>query len=318
MTDIIEKVIILGSGPAGYSAGIYAARAGLNPLIIAGPMPGGQLTNTLDVDNWPGDASDLLGPDLMERMKEHCVKLGVRIVSDYISEVDFSSSPLKLNASEQVFNAHSVILATGASPRMLNLLGEEGYIGRGLSSCATCDGFFFKQQNVLVVGGGNVAVEDALFLSNVAKKVTMIHRRDKLRAEKLLQDNLFKAVDAGKIEIIWDSELVAYEGNDAGISGAVIQAKDSRRKTLEVAGIFIAIGHNPNSDFLQKQVVLDNGYVKLQNNLGPNFTATSVAGVFAAGDIADHHYRQAITSAGMGAMAALDANSFLQGLGIYD
>ncbi len=313
----VEEVIIIGSGPAGYTAGIYAARAGLNPLMIAGPLVGGQLTNTTEVDNWPGDPSGLMGPDLMERMKKHCENLGVRMLGQTITKVDFSAAAtnsLKLHGDKDEFVSKTVILATGASPLMLDLPDEQQYMGRGLSSCATCDGFFFKNQEVAVVGGGNVAVEDALFLSKVASKVFLIHRRDKLRAEKLLQDKLFKAVDAGKIELIWDSQLTAYKGDDAGINGAVIRHNNGTESTLAVAGVFIAIGHSPNSAFLGDEVELDNGYVKLHNHLGANFTATSVPGVFAAGDITDHHYRQAITSAGMGCMAALDANQFLQGL----
>lgn len=319
----VEEIIIVGSGPAGYTAGIYAARAGLNPLIIAGPLPGGQLTNTTEIENWPGDPEQLMGPALMERMKQHCSNLGVRLVSQSVQAVNFSKHPFTLQSDKEEFLAKSVILATGASPLMLDLADEQSYMGRGLSSCATCDGFFFKNQEVAVVGGGNVAVEDALFLSNLASKVFLIHRRDQLRAEKILQDKLFKAVDAGKVEIIWDSQMISYVGNETGITGATIQQNThsshksnnkSEERKLDVAGIFIAIGHTPNSEFLGKEVEFSNGYVKLNNQLGANFTATSVAGVFAAGDIADHHYRQAITSAGMGCMAALDANNFLQGL----
>lgn len=314
----MEEIIIIGSGPAGYTAGIYAARAGLNPLIIAGPLPGGQLTNTTEVENWPGDPMQLMGPDLMERMRQHCSNLGVRLINQSIQEVSFSitapDNHLKLQSDQEEFATKTVILATGASPLMLGLADEQKYMGRGLSSCATCDGFFFKNQEVAVVGGGNVAVEDALFLSKIASKVFLVHRRSQLRAEKILQDKLFKAVAAGKIELLWDSQLVAYKGDDMGINGAIIRNKNNEENILDVSGIFIAIGHTPNSDFLGEEVELSNGYVKLNNQLGANFTATSAAGVFAAGDIADHHYRQAITSAGMGCMAALDANNFLQGL----
>ncbi len=310
----VEDIIIVGSGPAGYTAGIYAARAGLNPLIIAGPLPGGQLTNTTEIENWPGDANQLMGPQLMERMKEHCSSLGVRLISQSIKDVDFSGTPFRLIGDEQEFTAKAVILATGASPQMLGLAGEDKYLGRGLSSCATCDGFFFKNQQVAVVGGGNVAVEDALFLAKMTSKVFLVHRRDALRAEKILQDKLFKAVEAGKVEILWDTQMTAYKGDDMGVNGAVIRHKNGEESELDVAGVFIAIGHLPNSEFLADKLELTNGYVKLHNHLGANFTATSVAGVFAAGDIADHHYRQAITSAGMGCMAALDANNFLQGV----
>ena len=308
----MEDLIIIGSGPAGYTAGIYGARAGLKPKIIAGPLPGGQLINTTEVENWPGDGDQLMGPALMERMKEHCVKLGVELITDSISKVDFSASPLKLTGAEGEYQSKSIILASGASPKMLGLAGEDDYLGKGVSSCATCDGFFFKDQEVLVVGGGNVAAEDALFLSRICKKVTLVHRRDQLRAEKILQDKLFAAAKDGNVELVWDSQLVAYKGDVQGINGAVIKDKSGKETNLDLAGIFIAIGHTPNSEFLTGQIEMNDGYVALKNNLGPNFTATSVPGVFAAGDIADHHYRQAITSAGMGCMAALDANSFLQ------
>ena len=310
----MEEVIIVGSGPAGYSAGIYAARAGLNPLIVSGPLPGGQLINTLEVENWPGGGSGLLGPDLMERMKKHCLDLEVRIETDSIQGVNFDSQPFKLDGENNTYMAKSVILATGASPRMLGLVDEDKYMGRGLSSCATCDGFFFKNQEVLVVGGGNVAAEDSLFLAKIAQKVHLIHRRDELRAEKMLRDRLFSLAEEGKINIIWDTQLIAYKGDDSGISGATLRHKDGEVKDIKAKGIFIAIGHDPNTGFLGDALRMTNGYINLKNNLGPNFTLTSVPGVFAAGDIADYHYRQAITSAGMGAMAALDANMFLQGI----
>ena len=314
----MEDLIIVGSGPAGYTAGIYGARSGFNPVIITGIAPGGQLTTTTEVDNWPGDSNNLMGPELMERMKIHCEKLGCRIVSDSITKVSFTdsqstpSSPLKLYGSSDEYSAKAIILATGASPRMLGLENEGQYMGRGLSTCATCDGFFFKGKELAVIGGGNTAVEEAIFLSNIASKVTLIHRRDELRADKVLQDKLFKLEKEGKIAVLWNKDLIAYEGDDKGISGAVLRGTDDgKESTIKVAGIFVAIGHIPNSDFLGDALELNDGYVKIHGVLGPGFTATSVAGVFAGGDIADYYYRQAITSAGMGCMAALDARHFL-------
>ena len=314
----MEDLIIVGSGPAGYTAGIYGARSGFNPVIITGIAPGGQLTTTTEVDNWPGDSNNLMGPELMERMKVHCEKLGCRIISDSITKVSFTdsqsttSSPLKLYGSNDEYSAKAIILATGASPRMLGLENESQYMGRGLSTCATCDGFFFKGKELAVIGGGNTAVEEAIFLSNIASKVTLIHRRDELRADKVLQDKLFKLEKEGKIAVLWNKDLIAYAGDDKGISGAVLRGTvDGEESTIEVAGIFVAIGHIPNSDFLGDALELNDGYVKIHGVLGPGFTATSVAGVFAGGDIADYYYRQAITSAGMGCMAALDARHFL-------
>ena len=314
----MEDLIIVGSGPAGYTAGIYGARSGFNPVIITGIAPGGQLTTTTEVDNWPGDSNNLMGPELMERMKVHCEKLGCRIVSDSITKVSFAdsqstpSSPLKLYGSNDEYSSKAIILATGASPRMLGLENESQYMGRGLSTCATCDGFFFKGKELAVIGGGNTAVEEAIFLSNIASKVTLIHRRDELRADKVLQDKLFKLEKEGKIAVLWNKDLIAYAGDDKGISGAVLRGTvDGEESTIEVAGIFVAIGHIPNSDFLGDALELNDGYVKIHGVLGPGFTATSVAGVFAGGDIADYYYRQAITSAGMGCMAALDARHFL-------
>ena len=329
----MEDLIIVGSGPAGYTAGIYGARSGFNPVIITGIAPGGQLTTTTEVDNWPGDSNNLMGPELMERMKVHCEKLGCRIVSDSITKVSFAdspdspnssnspnsqpsqsapSTPLKLYGSSNEYSAKAIILATGASPRMLGLENESQYMGRGLSTCATCDGFFFKGKELAVIGGGNTAVEEAIFLSNIASKVTLIHRRDELRADKVLQDKLFKLEKEGKIAVLWNKDLIAYEGDDKGISGAVLRGTiDGEESTIKVAGIFVAIGHIPNSDFLGDALELNDGYVKIHGVMGPGFTATSVAGVFAGGDIADYYYRQAITSAGMGCMAALDARHFL-------
>lgn len=308
----MEDLIIIGSGPAGYTAAIYGARAGFNPVIISGLLPGGQLTNTTEVDNWPGDADNLMGPDLMERMKIHCQKLNCQLVSDNINKVSFSNSPLKLYGENTEYLAKTVILACGASPLMLGLEDENKYLGRGISSCATCDGFFFKGKQLAVVGGGNTAVEDAIFLSNIAARVKLIHRRDKLRADKVLQDRLFALEQTGKIEIIWNTELISYLGDEKGISGAIIRnTRDAKELSIKIDGIFIAIGHRPNSDFLANEVELNNGYVKINGVFGPGFTTTSLARVFAAGDIVDYNYRQAITSAAMGCMAALDVRNFL-------
>jgi thioredoxin reductase (NADPH) len=304
-----KKLIILGSGPAGYSASIYAARAGLNPALIAGSQEGGQLTTTTDVENWPGGIDDLQGPDLMEDMKKHALKFDVEMIADHIDSVDLSQKPFVLNGSGS-YTADALIISTGASAMYLGLPSEQEFLGRGVSACATCDGFFYKDQEVLVVGGGNTALEEALYLSRICSKVTLIHRRDELRGEKILQDRLFEQEAAGKVEILWSTELKEVLGDDAGVTGAILNQKGKEiRKDL--MGIFIAIGHKPNTDIFDGQLDMDNGYILIQSGTNGFVTKTSVDGVFAAGDVSDQIYRQAVTSAGFGCMAALDAEKFL-------
>ena len=308
MTD--NKLIILGSGPAGYAASIYAARAGLNPVIIAGAEPGGQLTTTTEVENWPGDSDDLQGPDLMERMKKHAEKFGVEIINDHISKVDLEQSPFLLSGTDY-YQADSLIIATGASAKYLGLPSEQEFLGRGVSACATCDGFFYKGQEVAVIGGGNTAAEEALYLANICSKVHLVHRRDELRAEKILQDRIFKKADEGVIEIHWDSELEEVLGDASGVTGIKLKNKDNTMSSINLHGVFIAIGHNPNTEIFDGQLDMKDGYIVIKSGLDGSVTQTSVPGVFAAGDVADKVYRQAITSAGFGCMAALDAEKFL-------
>ena len=304
-----KKLIILGSGPAGYSASIYAARAGLNPALIAGSQEGGQLTTTTDVENWPGGIDDLQGPDLMEDMKKHALKFDVEMIADHIDSVDLSQKPFVLNGSGS-YTADALIISTGASAMYLGLPSEQEFLGRGVSACATCDGFFYKDQEVLVVGGGNTALEEALYLSRICSKVTLIHRRDELRGEKILQDRLFEQEAAGKVEILWSTELKEVLGDDAGVTGAILNQKGKEIKK-DLMGIFIAIGHKPNTDIFDGQLDMDNGYILIQSGTNGFVTKTSVDGVFAAGDVSDQIYRQAVTSAGFGCMAALDAEKFL-------
>jgi len=305
-----NKLIILGSGPAGYAASIYAARAGLNPVIIAGAEPGGQLTTTTEVENWPGDSDDLQGPDLMERMKKHAEKFGVEIINDHISKVDLEQSPFLLSGTDS-YQADTLIIATGASAKYLGLPSEQEFLGRGVSACATCDGFFYKGQEVAVIGGGNTAAEEALYLANICSKVHLVHRRDELRAEKILQDRIFKKADEGVIKIHWDSELEEVLGDASGVTGIKLKNKDNSMSSIDLHGVFIAIGHNPNTEIFDGQLDMKDGYIVIKSGLDGSVTQTSVPGVFAAGDVADKVYRQAITSAGFGCMAALDAEKFL-------
>ena len=305
-----NKLIILGSGPAGYAASIYAARAGLNPVIIAGAEPGGQLTTTTEVENWPGDSDDLQGPDLMERMKKHAEKFGVEIINDHISKVDLEQSPFLLSGTDS-YQADTLIIATGASAKYLGLPSEQEFLGRGVSACATCDGFFYKGQEVAVIGGGNTAAEEALYLANICSKVHLVHRRDELRAEKILQDRIFKKADDGIITIHWNSELEEVLGDTSGVTGIKLKNKDDSISSIDLQGVFIAIGHNPNTEIFEGQLDMKDGYIVIKSGLDGSVTQTSVPGVFAAGDVADKVYRQAITSAGFGCMAALDAEKFL-------
>ena len=305
-----NKLIILGSGPAGYAASIYAARAGLNPVIIAGAEPGGQLTTTTEVENWPGDSDDLQGPDLMERMKKHAEKFGVEIVNDHISSVNLEQSPFLLNGTNS-YEADTLIIATGASAKYLGIPSEQEFLGRGVSACATCDGFFYKDQEVAVIGGGNTAAEEALYLANICSKVHLVHRRDELRAEKILQDRVFKKADEGIIEMHWNSELEEVLGDASGVTGIKLKSKEGSMLSINLHGVFIAIGHNPNTEIFDGQLDMKDGYIVIKSGLDGSVTQTSVPGVFAAGDVADKVYRQAITSAGFGCMAALDAEKFL-------
>jgi thioredoxin reductase (NADPH) len=307
-----HRLIILGSGPAGYTAAVYAARANLKPVVITGMIQGGQLTTTTEVDNWPGDVEGLQGPALMERMRLHAERFDTQIVFDHIQKTDLSKAPFTLWGDSSVYTCDALIIATGASAQYLGLPSEQAFMGKGVSACATCDGFFYRNKPVAVVGGGNTAVEEALYLSNIASHVTLVHRRDFLRAEKIMQDKLFEKVKAGLITIEWNHTLDEVLGDDMGVTGLrIASALDGSHKSLKVDGVFIAIGHKPNSDIFQGQLELHNGYVVIHSGINGNATQTSVPGVFAAGDIADHIYRQAITSAGFGCMAALDAEKFL-------
>lgn len=308
-----HKVIILGSGPAGYTAAIYAARASLNPAIITGMAIGGQLTTTTEVDNWPGDSAGVQGTELMDRMQQHSERFDVNFIYDHVASADLSSRPFKLiGDSGCVYTSDALIIATGASAQYLGIESEQHYLGRGVSGCATCDGFFYKQKRVAVVGGGNTAVEEALYLSNIASHVTLIHRRGELRAEKILQKKLFEKVASGKIEIIWNHQIVDVIGDKRAVKGlSLINAAVNQVKELDVDAVFIAIGHKPNTDLFINQLEMREGYLLVNSGFGGNVTETSMPGVFAAGDVADQVYRQAITSAGMGCMAALDAERFL-------
>jgi thioredoxin reductase (NADPH) len=311
-----SRLIILGSGPAGYSAAVYAARANRSPLLITGVEQGGQLMTTTEVDNWPGDAHGLQGPALMERMRLHAERFNTQIVNDHIHKVDFSRRPLELHGDSGVYTADAVILATGATAKYLGLPSEEAFRGKGVSACATCDGFFFRNQQVAVVGGGNTAVEEALYLSNIAAHVTLVHRRDKLRAEKILQDRLFERVHAGKMKVIWNHTVDEVLGDESGVASVRLRDLiDGKKHDIGVTGLFIAIGHTPNTGIFKGQLAMsDTGYLRVRSGTEGDATATSIPGVFAAGDVADHVYRQAITSAGSGCMAALDADKYLERL----
>lgn len=311
-----HRLIILGSGPAGYTAAVYAARANLKPVVITGMQQGGQLTTTTEVDNWPGDAHGLTGPDLMERMKNHAERFETNIIFDHIDKTDLSKKPFTLIGSMGTFTCDALIIATGASAQYLGLPSEEKYMGSGVSACATCDGFFYKGQKVAVIGGGNTAVEEALYLSNIASHVTLVHRRDKLKAEKILQDKLFEKARSGNVRILWNHALDEVLGEGGSVSGMRVKSTlNSSTEVVDLNAVFIAIGHKPNSDIFQGQLEMENGYIKIHSGISGNATQTSVPGVFAAGDIADHVYRQAITSAGFGCMAALDAEKYLDKLG---
>ena len=313
MTDTQHhRLIILGSGPAGYTAAVYAARANLDPVVITGMVQGGQLTTTTDVDNWPGDVEGLQGPALMERMKEHAERFDSKIIFDHINTVDLSKKPFALTGDSAVFTCDALIIATGASAQYLGLESETAFMGKGVSACATCDGFFYRNKPVAVIGGGNTAVEEALYLANICSHVTLVHRRDSLRAEKILQKKLFDKVEEGKVTIEWNNTLDEVLGDDMGVTGmAMKHATTGEVQKLVVDGVFIAIGHIPNSEIFAGQLEMKNGYVTVNTGISGNATQTSVPGVFAAGDIADQIYRQAVTSAGFGCMAALDAEKFL-------
>ena len=307
------KVLILGSGPAGYTAAVYAARANLNPVLITGMAQGGQLMTTTEVDNWPADVHGVQGPDLMQRFLEHAERFKTQIIFDHINKVDFSQRPFTLTGDSGTYTCDSLIIATGASAKYLGLPSEEAFMGKGVSGCATCDGFFYRDQDVCVVGGGNTAVEEALYLSNIARKVTLVHRRDKFKAEPILVDKLNEKVAAGKIELKVFHTLDEVLGDDTGVTGIRIKStQDGSTQDIELKGCFIAIGHAPNTEIFQGQLEMDNGYIVTQGGLKGFATQTSVPGVFAAGDVQDHVYRQAITSAGTGCMAALDAQRFLE------
>ena len=309
MSDNHNKLIILGSGPAGYAASIYSARAGLNPIIIAGMQEGGQLTTTTDVENWPGDSDGLQGPELMDRMKKHAQQFDVEVVNDHINKVDLSERPYKLIGASE-YTCDALIITTGASAMYLGLPSEKEFLGKGVSACATCDGFFYKDQEVAVIGGGNTAAEEALYLSNICSKVYLVHRRDELRAEKILQDRIFKLEEEGKIEVMWNTQLSEILGNEMGVSGIKL-INNGTEITKNVMGVFIAIGHKPNTDIFEGQLEMDNGYIIIKSGLNGSVTSSSVEGVFAAGDVSDQIYRQAVTSAGFGCMAALDAEKYL-------
>ena len=310
-----SRLIILGSGPAGYSAAVYAARANLKPTLIAGLQLGGQLTTTTEVDNWPGDPEGLTGPVLMERMQAHAERFGTEIVYDHINEVDLKTRPFVLKGDMEEYTCDALIIATGATAQYLGLESEAAFMGQGVSACATCDGFFYKNQNVMVVGGGNTAVEEALYLSNIAAHVTLVHRRDSLRSEKILQDHLFAKEKEGKISIIWNHQVDEVLGDKTGVTAVRIKStQDASTQDVQVQGLFVAIGHKPNTSMFDGQLNLRNGYIQVQSGTSGNATATSIEGVFAAGDVADSVYRQAITSAGSGCMAALDAEKYLDNL----
>lgn len=311
---IRHKLIILGSGPAGYSSAVYAARANLNPVIITGLQLGGQLTTTTEIDNWTGGKEGLTGGELMDNMKEHAERFGTQLIYDHIHTADLQNRPFTLTGDNGTYTCDALIIATGATAQYLGLDSETAFMGRGVSACATCDGFFYKNQKVVVIGGGNTAVEEALYLSNIASHVTLIHRRDGLRAEKIMQEQLFEKVKNGNITIEWNSSVTEVVGDDMGVTGVIIQNTDGTTKQIDAMGMFVAIGHKPNTALFDGQLAMKDGYITVKSGLDGNATATSVDGVFACGDVADHIYRQAITSAGTGCMAALDAEKYLDGL----
>jgi thioredoxin reductase (NADPH) len=312
-----SRLLILGSGPAGYTAAVYAARANLKPTLITGLAQGGQLMTTTDVDNWPGDVEGLQGPALMQRMAEHAERFHTAMVFDHIHTVDLKKRPFRLKGDSGEYSCDALIIATGATAKYLGISGEEKFKGKGVSACATCDGFFFRDQDVAVIGGGNTAVEEALYLANISRKVTLVHRRDKLRAEKIMQDKLFEKVNAGKIEPVWSHTVDEVLGDESGVNGLrLASTQDGSKREIAVTGMFVAIGHTPNTGVFEGQLDMHNGYIKIKSGLAGDATATSVPGVFAAGDVADHVYRQAVTSAGFGCMAALDAEKYLDSIGL--
>ena len=309
------KLLILGSGPAGYSAAVYAARANLNPVMITGMQQGGQLTTTTDVDNWPGDVDGVQGPDLMDRMQRHAERFDTQIIFDHIHTADLSKRPFTLTGDSGVYTCDALIIATGASAKYLGLPSEEDFKGRGVSACATCDGFFYRNKPVAVIGGGNTAVEEALYLANIASEVIVVHRRDKFRSEKILSDKLLEKSKSGNVRIEWNHTLDEVLGDDMGVTGIRIKnTQDGSSQDIDVHGVFIAIGHTPNTDIFANQLAMEHGYITVKSGIQGNATATSIPGVFAAGDVMDSHYKQAITSAGAGCMAALDAEKFLDEL----
>ncbi len=313
MSDVKHcRLLILGSGPAGYTASIYAARANLHPVLITGIEQGGQLTTTTDVDNWPGDVEGLQGPDLMQRMLEHSERFDTEVIFDHIHTADLQQRPFRLEGDSGIYTADALIIATGASAMYLGLPSEEAFKGKGVSACATCDGFFFRGQKVAVIGGGNTAVEEALYLSNIASEVTLVHRRDELRAEAILRDRILKIEKEGNINILWDHVLEEVLGDDSGVTGMRVKnVKSEDTAELDLSGVFIAVGHAPNTELFQGQIDMTGGYLHVESGISGNATATSIPGVFAAGDVGDHVYRQAVTSAGFGCMAALDAERWL-------
>jgi len=309
------KLLILGSGPAGYTAAVYAARANLSPVLVAGMEPGGQLTTTTDVDNWPADAMGVQGPELMERFQQHAERFHTEIISDHIEAVDFSVRPFVLNGGSSQYTCDSLIIATGASAKYLGLPSEEAFKGRGVSACATCDGFFYRQRKVAVIGGGNTAIEEALYLSNICSEVVLVHRRDSLRGEKILQDRLFEKARSGNVTLLWDHTLDEVLGDQSGVTGMRVRhVATEKTEDIDLHGVFIAIGHSPNTSLFTDQLDMQDGYLHVLGGSQGNATATSVPGVFAAGDVMDHVYRQAITSAGTGCMAALDAERYLESI----
>jgi thioredoxin reductase (NADPH) len=316
MSDVQHhKLIILGSGPAGYTAAVYAARANLNPVLITGMEQGGQLTTTTDVDNWPGDVEGLQGPDLMIRMQKHAERFDTNIIFDHIEKTELLQRPFILKGNSGTYSCDALIIATGASAQYLGLPSEEAFMGKGVSACATCDGFFYRGKKVAVIGGGNTAVEEALYLSNIAAEVTLVHRRDSLRSEKILQDKLFDREKNGNVTIIWDHTLEEITGDDMGVSGmTLVSTKTGDKQSVDVDGVFIAIGHKPNTDIFAGQLEMKDGYIKIHSGTEGNATQSSIEGIYAAGDVADHVYRQAVTSAGAGCMAALDAEKYLDDL----
>jgi len=312
-----SRLIILGSGPAGYTAAVYAARANLKPTLITGLQQGGQLMTTTDVDNWPGDVEGLLGPALMERMQKHAERFDTAIVFDHIHTADLSRRPFRLVGDNGEYSCDALVIATGATAKYLGIASEEKFKGQGVSACATCDGFFYRNQEVAVIGGGNTAVEEALYLANIAKKVTVVHRRDKFKAEKILQDKLFAKQQAGKVDIVWNHAVDEVLGDANGVTGVRVRdTHDGSTRDIPVHGMFVAIGHTPNTALFEGQLVMNNGYIKIKSGLDGGATETSVPGVYAAGDVADQVYRQAVTSAGFGCMAALDAEKYLDKLGL--